>query len=99
MPGGPSSHVPQLQALGDRALAQVSDADLQTRVTIRTEPFLAYEAITRLTNHAAYHVGQIVLLAKHFSGPEWKSLSIPKGQSKLATKGTYQQGIIPTVEK
>jgi hypothetical protein len=27
-------------------------------------------------------VGQIVLLAKHARGPEWKSLSIPRGQSE-----------------
>ena len=69
--------------------------DLQKTVTIRGEPFLVIEAINRLANHAAYHVGQIVLLAKHFAGPQWKSLSIPKGQSKLAT-GTYKQRIIPT---
>jgi hypothetical protein len=69
--------------------------DLQKTVTIRGEPFLVIEAINRLTNHAAYHVGQIALLAKHFSGPRWKTLSIPKGQSKLAT-GRYKQGIIPT---
>jgi len=31
--------------------------------------------------HYAEHVGQIILLAKHFRGAEWKSLSIPKGQS------------------
>ena len=30
----------------------------------------------------AYHVGQIVFLARHFAGGAWKSLSIPKGQSK-----------------
>jgi hypothetical protein len=26
-------------------------------------------------------VGQIVFLAKHFAGPEWKTLSIPRGRS------------------
>jgi hypothetical protein len=69
--------------------------DLQKTVTIRGESFLVIEAINRLTNHAAYHVGQIVLLAKHFAGPQWKSLSIPKGQSKQYSKGSFKQGIIP----
>jgi hypothetical protein len=26
-------------------------------------------------------VGQIVLLAKHFRGAEWQSLSVPRGRS------------------
>jgi hypothetical protein len=32
--------------------------------------------------HYATHVGQIVFLAKHFAGANWKSLSIPRGKSK-----------------
>jgi hypothetical protein len=40
------------------------------------------EALNRSVTHTAYHVGQIVYLARHFAGPAWKSLSIPKGQSK-----------------
>jgi hypothetical protein len=52
------------------------------------------EALNRQLTHYAAHVGQIVLLAKHFAGPEWKSLSIPKGQSKQAP-GAFKQGIIP----
>jgi hypothetical protein len=41
--------------------------------------------------HYAAHVGQIVLLAKHYAGPDWRSLSIPKGKSKefdVAKSGT-----------
>ena len=37
-----------------------------------------YEALDRLVTHAAYHVGQIVFLAKHFAGPGWTTLTIPK---------------------
>ena len=29
----------------------------------------------------AYHVGQIVYLAKHFAGPKWNSLTVPRGKS------------------
>jgi hypothetical protein len=76
------------------ALESLTPDDLERTVSIRGEPFLVVEALNRLATHAAYHVGQIVLLAKHFAGPAWKSLSIPKGQSKQA-KGTFKQGMIP----
>lgn len=79
-----------------RAVESLTPADLERTVTIRGEPFLVIEALNRLTTHAAYHVGQIVLLAKHFSGPSWTSLSIPKGQSKAFSKGAFKQGIIPS---
>jgi uncharacterized damage-inducible protein DinB len=76
------------------SIESLTPEDLERTVTIRGEPFHVVEALNRLATHAAYHVGQIVLLAKHFAGPNWKSLSIPKGQSKHA-KGTYKQGIVP----
>jgi hypothetical protein len=31
--------------------------------------------------HYAYHIGQIVFLAKHFRSAEWNSLSIPRNRS------------------
>src|SRR5438874_5453304 len=68
--------------------------DLDRTVYIRGEAFLAVESLNRLATHAAYHVGQIVLLAKHFAGPKWTSLSIPKGRSGEA-KGEFKKGIIP----
>jgi hypothetical protein len=39
------------------------------------------QAIQRQLTHYAYHVGQIVLLARHLAGEGWQSLSIHKGQS------------------
>ncbi len=80
-------------ALG--SVESLTGDDLQKTVMIRGEAFLVIEALNRLANHSAYHVGQIVLLAKHFSGPQWKSLSIPKGQSKQFLQGSFKQGIIP----
>lgn len=50
-------------------------------VTIRGEPHTVLEAVHRQLTHYAYHVGQIVLLAKHRAGSAWTSLSIPKGKS------------------
>jgi len=55
--------------------------DLARQVTIRGEPHSVLQAINRQVAHYAYHVGQIVFLAKHWKGSEWKSLSVPRGQS------------------
>lgn len=63
------------------ALDGLTDADLGRTVTIRRQPLLVHEALHRSLAHAAYHVGQIVYVAKHLRGAEWKSLSIPRGQS------------------
>ncbi len=64
------------------ALAALSPEDLQREVAIRREPHTVMQAIQRQLTHYAHHVGQIVLLARHFAGPRWRSLSIPKGRSR-----------------
>jgi hypothetical protein len=64
------------------ALAPLSDADLQRTVVIRGEPHSVYKAISRQVAHYAGHAYQILLLAKHLSGANWKTLSIPRGQSE-----------------
>jgi uncharacterized damage-inducible protein DinB len=62
--------------------ASLQPADLERRVTIRGEPYTALQALHRAVAHYAYHVGQIVFLAKHFRGAEWKTLSIARGESE-----------------
>ncbi len=64
------------------AVEALSPADLLRTVTIRGEPHTVLQAIQRQLTHYAYHVGQIVFLARHFAGPRWRSLSIPKGKSR-----------------
>ena len=64
------------------AVERLSPADLSRTVAIRGEPHTVLQAIQRQLTHYAYHVGQIVFLARHFAGPRWRSLSIPKGKSK-----------------
>lgn len=64
------------------ALEPLTEADLSRTVTIRGEPHTVLQAINRQLTHYASHVGQIVLLAKHFAGDRWKSLSIPRGKSR-----------------
>ena len=56
--------------------------DLERTVTIRGQPHSVLQALNRASGHCAYHVGQITFLAKHWKGADWKSLSIPKGQSE-----------------
>ncbi|TAF50445.1 MAG: DUF1572 domain-containing protein, partial [Sphingobacteriia bacterium] len=56
-------------------------ADLDRTIYIRSEPLKAADAILRQLAHYPYHVGQIVYLGKCLAGPDWQSLSIPKGAS------------------
>ena len=59
----------------------LTDADLSATVLIRTQPLRIDQALHRSLAHAAYHVGQMVYLAKLWAGHRWDSLSIPIGQS------------------
>ena len=61
-------------------LESLGPDDLQRTVHIRGEPHSVVRAIERALAHAAYHVGQVVLLAKHRRGTAWRSLSIPKAR-------------------
>jgi hypothetical protein len=63
------------------ALGALSESDLNRRIAIRGEAHSVMQAINRGLGHYAYHVGQIVYLAKHFAGANWKALTIPRGQS------------------
>ena len=56
--------------------------DLARRVTIRGEPHSVLQAINRQVAHYSQHVGQIVFLAKHLRSQEWKTLSVPRGESE-----------------
>jgi len=60
------------------AISALRPDDLRKTVTIRGEPHTVVQAINRQMSHYSAHVGQIVLLAKHFAGPAWQTLSMPK---------------------
>jgi hypothetical protein len=64
------------------ALGALTPADLLKTVFIRGEAHSVVKAANRSLQHTAYHVGQIVLLAKHLRSADWQSLSIPRGQSE-----------------
>jgi hypothetical protein len=63
------------------ALEPLKEEDFQRTVNIRGEAHTIVQAINRQLTHYAYHIGQIVFLAKHFRSTEWKSLSIPRNRS------------------
>jgi hypothetical protein len=60
------------------ALAPLVEADMGRTVLIRGEAHSVMQAINRQITHYAYHVGQIVFLAKHFQHSQWRSLTVPR---------------------
>ena len=72
------------------AIGALAPADLERVVRIRGEEFLVVEAINRSATHTAYHVGQIVYVARHLASGQWTSLSIPKGKSQQAMVGDFK---------
>ena len=60
----------------------LSDKQLSVAVTIRGEAHSVMQAINRTVAHTALHVGQMVMLAKHFRSSEWKTLSVARGKSE-----------------
>lgn len=65
-----------------KALNALTPADIDKKVFIRGEEYTVLRAIQRQIAHYSSHIGQIVYVAKMLKGKEWRTLSIPKGQSK-----------------
>jgi hypothetical protein len=63
-------------------LAGLTPDDLSKTITIRHEPHTVVEALMRSLCHQAYHVGQIVMLAKHYVSETWRPLTVPRGQTE-----------------
>lgn len=76
----------------DAALESLTDADLQRTVRIRGETHTVEEALIRSLTHLAYHVGQIVLLARVEQKEAWDWISIPKGQSDAYNRRLTSRG-------
>jgi hypothetical protein len=77
------------------SLADLKPDDLGKSVTIRGEPHSVPLAIQRSLAHCAYHVGQVVLIARILAGDDWTTITIPRGASatfnqKVWGKGHYQ---------
>jgi len=63
------------------AIEPLTDEDLERTVTIRGEAHSVMQAINRQIAHYAMHVGQIILLAKHYAGAQWQTLSVARNRS------------------
>lgn len=62
-------------------IGPLTKQDFEKTITVRGEIHTIVEAINRQLAHYPYHIGQIVLLAKHFRSEDWKTLSVPKNKS------------------
>lgn len=63
------------------SLSALTEGDLEKTIYIRKEPHTVIRAMQRSLAHIAYHCGQIVYVAKELRGSDFKSLSIPRGES------------------
>jgi hypothetical protein len=63
------------------ALEPLDDSQLSRPVLIRGEAHSVMQAVNRQLCHYAYHIGQIVALAKQARKGNWVSLSVPRGKS------------------
>jgi hypothetical protein len=72
------------------ALDSIADTELEATIEIRQEPLTILEAVLRQVSQYAYHVGQIVWIARMRRGGGFQSLSIPRGQSGEFSRGRYR---------
>lgn len=73
------------------AIKPLKTEDLERIIYIRNGGHTVTEAINRQLAHYAYHIGQIVFLGKLLKGENWKSLSIPKGDSVSYNKDKFNK--------
>ena len=76
-------------------LKNLKPDELSRTVTIRGEPHSVPLAIYRSLTHCAYHIGQIIMIARILAGENWQTITIPRGGStayndKVWDKGDYQ---------
>jgi uncharacterized protein DUF1572 len=81
------------------ALDALTDDHLRQTISIRSQEFEVQDALHRSLAHIAYHVGQLVFLAKSFRGEQWKNLSIPLGKSEEANRNPVHQDAGSHAEK
>ena len=73
------------------AIKSIKEKDLERIIYIRNQGHTVTEAINRQLAHYAYHVGQIVYLGVLIKKQDWKSLSIPKGESLSYNKEKFSK--------
>ena len=73
------------------AVGGLKPDDLDRTVTIRGEEYSVIGAINRQITHYAYHVGQMILLARYFKGKNWTYLSVPPGGSEQFNREMFEK--------
>lgn len=80
----------------DSMVGALSADDVDRTVYIRAEPHTVVQALNRHLGHMAYHTGQIVQLAKHWAGSDWRTLTIARGQSRQFTAAKREELATPS---
>jgi hypothetical protein len=73
------------------AVESLKPEDLSKIIYIRNEGQTVLDAIQRQLAHYPHHVGQILYQAKALKGNDFKSLSIPKGNSAEFNKTKFSE--------
>ena len=68
------------------------EEDLEETVTIRGEPHSVHLAVHRSLAHCAYHVGQIIMIARIHAGENWETITIARGQSTAHNRQVWGKG-------
>ncbi|MGI8950587.1 MAG: DUF1572 family protein [Chitinophagaceae bacterium] len=63
-------------------MKKLQPEDVTKPILLRSETMPVFDAIMRQFGHVAYHVGQIIVIAKMLKDADWKTLTIPKGKSE-----------------
>jgi hypothetical protein len=73
-------------------LAALAPEDCQRLVEIRGAKLTVPEAIMRSICHCSYHIGQIVQTARIVAGDDWRTLTIPRGESDAYNRERWGRG-------
>jgi len=72
-----------------KSIESLTADDLARIITIRGEPHTVPLAIERSLTHTAYHVGQVMLIARTVHGGDWNWLTIRPGGSQQHNEQTW----------
>lgn len=71
------------------SIESLTGDDMKKTITIRGEPHTVPQAIQRSLTHTAYHVGQIMLIARAVHEGNWQWLTIRPGGSQQHNEKTW----------
>ncbi|MCA6074276.1 DUF1572 domain-containing protein [Fulvivirga sp. 1062] len=74
------------------ALHSITPENFNTEVFIRNQSHSVMEAVNRQFAHYTYHIGQIVYVGRMIKGGDWKSLTIPRGDSTSFNDKMFSKG-------